>query len=203
MRATAWLAMLSLSASACAGDRQPPPQDDDGTSTGGTSTTGSSTGAVVPDVGAGDSSTGPGWPLPTDDDILQCVLTCELPADCCPPGTAGSCPTGSYPYNFMCIDGLCVSPPCLSDDDCVDEGEACVVIRGAARCVVPCDGDDAPCTAVAMDLSCSGTADDASLYCFAHCENPGVFCGNQSCDAATGECVCTSVGQCQVDWDCV
>lgn len=201
MRAAVWLGTLVLLSSACAEDRQPPPQDDGGTSTSGT-TGGSSTGAPRPDQGAAES-TGPGWPLPTDDDLLQCVLTCEVPHDCCPPNSTGSCPSGTFPFNFMCIDGLCVEPPCTADADCVNEGEACVVIRGAPRCVVPCDGDDAPCAAVASDLTCSGTADDASLYCFAHCENPGVFCGNQTCDAATGECLCTSEGQCQVDWVCV
>jgi hypothetical protein len=201
MRAVAWLSTALLLSSACAEDRQPPPNDGGGSSSTGT-TAGSSTGAVMPDLGAAES-TGAGWPLPTDDDLLQCVRTCEVPHDCCPPGSQGLCPSGTFPYNFMCIDGLCVEPPCTSDDDCVSEGEACVVIRGAPRCVVPCDSDDAPCIAVANELTCSGNADDGRRYCLAHCENPGVFCGNQSCDAATGECVCTSAGQCQVDWECV
>jgi len=202
MRAAASLLTAALLASACAEDREPLPQGDASTSTSGSDGT-SSTGAAMPDLGGAQESTGAGWPLPTDDELLQCVLTCEVPLDCCPPNTTGQCPSTAFPYNFMCIEGLCVAPPCTSDDECTNEGEVCRVIRGAARCVVPCDGDDAPCTAVANDLTCSGVADDQSLYCFAHCENPGVFCGNQTCDAATGECVCTSAGQCQVDWDCV
>lgn len=202
MRTAAWLAIAVLSASACAEDRQPPPSGE-GSSTGsaeGSGSTGAT--AATPDVGAAESSDS-GWPLPTEDDILQCVKGCEVPHDCCPPNTTGTCPSPGYPFNFQCIEGLCVAPPCTGDDDCTNEGEACRVIRGASRCVVPCDGDDAPCTAVASDLSCSGVADDQSLYCFAHCENPGVFCGNQTCDPATGECVCTSSGMCQVDWECV
>jgi hypothetical protein len=200
------LVLVLLSASACAGDRQSPPQGDSGTST--SETTGPVVGTTTGDAGSSSStgaaeSTGPDYPLPTEDEILQCLRTCELPFDCCPPDTMGMCPSSEFPYNYACIDGLCIAPPCTSDDECVNEGEACVVIRGYPRCVVPCDGDDAPCTAVDQSLTCSGTADDMSLYCFAHCENPGVFCGNQSCDAATGECVCTSSGMCQVDWECV
>jgi hypothetical protein len=199
------LVLVLLSASACAGDRESPPQDDDGTSTSGTTGPGitTTTGDASSSSTGAAESTGPVYPLPTEDEILQCLRTCELPFDCCPPGTMGLCPSSEFPYNFACIDGLCIAPPCTSDDECVNEGEACVVIRGYPRCVVPCDGDDAPCTAVDASLTCSGTADDMSLYCFAHCENPGVFCGNQSCDAATGECVCTSSGMCQVDWECV
>lgn len=202
MRAATRLLLALLSLSACAEDRDPPPQGDGSTSLDTTTAAGSSTGAAMPDLGAAES-TGPTYPLPTEDDILQCVLGCEFPADCCPPGTLGDCPSTSFPYNFACIEGLCVAPPCLSDDECTGEGEACILVRGTPRCVVPCDGDDAPCTAVDASLSCSGTADDASLYCFEHCENPGVFCGNQTCDPATGECVCESAGMCQVGWECV
>lgn len=203
MRAATRLLLAVLAIPACAEDRDPPPQGDGSTSLDTTTTTGgSSTGMAMPDLGAAES-TGPTYPLPTDDDILQCVRGCEFPANCCPPDTLGECPSTSYPYNFACIDGLCIAPPCLSDDECVNEGEACVLVRGTPRCVVPCDGDDAPCTAVDASLTCSGTADDQSLYCFEHCENPGVFCGNQTCDAATGECVCTSSGMCQVGWECV
>jgi hypothetical protein len=201
-RARVILALVSVAAAACSEDRQPLPQDDGSSSSSGAAGS-SSTGAAMPDLGAAESSTGPVYPLPTEDEILQCVRGCELPADCCPPSTEGLCPSGAFPYNFACIEGLCIAPPCARDDECVNEGEACVVIRGTPKCVVSCDGDDAVCTAVDGTLSCSGTADDGNLFCFEHCENPGVFCGNQSCDAATGECVCTSSGQCQVDWECV
>lgn len=199
------LALVLLSVFACSEDRQPPPQDDGASSTSGATgpaAESSSTGTAASSTGAAES-TGPHYPLPTEDEILQCVRSCEVPFDCCPPNSMGSCPSAVYPYNFACIDGLCIAPPCTSDDECVNEGEACLVIRGYPRCVVPCDGDDAPCTAVDTSLSCSGTADDMSPYCFEHCENPGVSCGNQTCDAATGECVCTSSGMCQVDWECV
>lgn len=187
---------------ACAGDRDPP-QDDGATASTSTSAVTNSSSGAQPDLGGAQESSGAGWPLPTDDDLLQCVHTCEFPADCCPPDSAGSCPSPVFPYNFMCIDGLCVAPPCVADSDCVDDGEACRVIRGASRCVVPCDGDDAPCTAIDEDQTCAGVADDESLYCFAHCTTPGVFCGNELCDEVTGECLCTSVGMCQVTEDCV
>jgi hypothetical protein len=197
--AKALLTALVLLGSACVGDRQPP--QDDGPATSTSTTTGGSSGGTAPDLGAAEESTG--WPLPTDDDLLTCVRTCEFPADCCPPNTAGSCPSPAFPYNFMCIEGLCVAPPCMADDDCTNPGEACRVIRGASRCVLPCDGDDATCSAVDMYQTCSGTADDDSLYCLEHCTNPGVFCGNETCDEAIGECLCTSAGQCLVTEECV
>ncbi|MEM7160560.1 MAG: hypothetical protein AAF799_47425 [Myxococcota bacterium] len=155
-------------------------------------------------TGAADS-TGPGWPLPTDDELLTCVRTCEGPWDCCPPNTQGLCPGPAYPYNYMCIDGLCVTPPCVADSDCLDESEQCVSVRGAPRCVRLCDGpgDDDPCPAIESDQTCSGVDDEGQTFCFAHCDNTGVFCGNTTCDSATGECVCSSKGQCQSNWDCV
>jgi hypothetical protein len=194
------LTTLVLLGSACVEDRQPP-QDDGAASTSTTTGSSSSSGGPLPDLGAAEESTG--WPLPTDDDLLTCVRTCEFPSDCCPPNTAGQCPSPAFPYNYMCIEGLCVAPPCTADSDCTTEGEACRVIRGASRCVVPCDGDDAPCTAIEIYQTCSGVADDESLYCFAHCTNQGVFCGNELCDEATGECLCTSEGMCQVSEECV
>jgi hypothetical protein len=199
------LVLVLLSVFACSGDRQPMAHGGSSSTSGTTDAAGSSS---TGDAGSSSStgaaeSTGPDYPLPTEDEILQCIRGCEVPFDCCPPSAMGMCPSPVLPYNFACIEGLCILPPCTSDDECPNDGEACVTIRGYPKCVVPCDGDDAPCTAVDATLTCSGTADDTSLYCFSHCENPGVFCGNQTCDAATGECVCTSSGMCQVDWECV
>ncbi len=201
MRPAAVRLTLVLLGSACGGDREPPASDDASASTGTTTAPASTSSA--PDLGAAQESSDSGWPLPTDDDLLQCVHTCEFPADCCPPNTAGQCPSPAFPYNFMCLEGLCVAPPCTSDDACTGAGEACRVIRGASRCVTPCDGDDAPCTAIAAEQTCAGVADDQTLFCMAHCTSAGVFCGNEICDEATGECVCTSVGMCQVTEDCV
>ncbi|MCH9685367.1 MAG: hypothetical protein K0V04_28285, partial [Deltaproteobacteria bacterium] len=170
------------------------PADLDAPEQGGSSSSGSSSSsdtASVPDVGNGDSTTSSGWPLPTDDDVLTCVRGCEGPWDCCPPKTAGLCPGPSYPYNFMCIEGLCVSPPCVTDEDCPGTGEQCLVVQSAPRCVLPCEADDS-CMAVDSTLTCSGQTDDGDGYCFAHCDNPGVFCGNQTCDSPSGLCVCAS-----------
>jgi hypothetical protein len=184
---------------ACPGDRDPAPSGDGSSST--TAIDGASFVGLEPDLGAG-SSTGPAWPLPTDDELLTCVRTCEGPWDCCPAGTEGVCPGPAYPFNHMCIDGLCAFPPCLGDADCPSAGEQCLPVRGAPRCVLPCTGDDV-CTPLGAETTCSGQTDDGTAYCLQHCTTPGVFCGNQSCDDATGVCVCTSAGQCQADWACV
>lgn len=196
-----WMAsLLLLAGSACSEDREPPIVAG---SSDTTSASSPSTGDSGASTGVGDGSTGPAWPLPTEDDLLTCVRTCELPSDCCPPGTEGVCPGASYPYNYACYEGLCVFPPCMADSDCLGEGEVCREVRGLPSCVLPCDGDDAPCTAVDEDQTCSGVADDGSSYCFTHCTTPGVFCGISTCDEASGVCVCSSVGQCQSNWDCV
>jgi len=200
MREVAIVAGLTLSlSSACAEDRQPPA---DGDTTDATTSTGSdstSTGSGP----ATDASTGPSWPLPTDDDLLTCVRTCELPSDCCPPGSQGECPSSSYPYDIMCIEGLCLAPLCLADTDCLGEGEVCREVGGLPSCVLTCDGDDAPCMAADPSLTCSGSTDAGEGYCFAHCAQRG-SCGIQlTCDEASGVCVCAGAGQCQTDWSCV
>ncbi|MCA9656642.1 MAG: hypothetical protein H6712_05425 [Myxococcales bacterium] len=198
--APTWLAIAVLVVIGCKDDRDPPPQQaSTGSSTG--SDGNGSTFVAPPDMAAAES-TGPGWPLPTDDDLLTCVRSCEGPWDCCPPNSAGVCPGPGYPYNYMCIQEMCVFPPCTADSDCPNAGERCLEVAGWPTCVLPCDGDE-PCMAVASDQSCSATADDGSSYCFAHCSNPSVFCGAGSCDEASGKCVCTSDGQCQASWVCV
>lgn len=202
MRVPWWLALGALTAlSGCPEDRDPPPAQGS-TSAGASSTSGDGGSFVMqPDVGGG-GTTGPAWPLPTDDDLLTCVRSCEGPWDCCPPGTEGMCPGPNYPYNYMCIQEMCVFPPCTADSDCTGDGEQCLEVDGWPTCVVPCEGDDA-CAAIDTELSCSRTADDGTSYCVALCTNPGVFCGIASCDEASGACVCSSDGQCQVDWVCV
>lgn len=182
----------------CASDRDPPPQASGSSS----STSASSTGSESTETGAAES-TGPGWPLPTEDDRLTCVSQCEGPWDCCPPNSAGLCPGPAYPYNFMCIEGLCVAPPCEGDDDCDNEGERCLTIEGAPRCRLPCTDDDAPCMAANPDHTCSGVDDAGQAFCFAHCSTPSVFCGNAQCDESSGHCLCESSGQCLSGWDCV
>lgn len=200
MRHAPWMAGLALLVgSACAQDREPPVV---GGSAG--TTQGQATGTSGNDGSAGaESSTGFAWPLPTDDELLTCVRTCEFPSDCCPPNTEGTCPGTSYPNNYACYEGLCVFPPCTADTDCLGPGEICREVRGLPSCVLPCDGDDAPCMAASSDQTCQGMTDDGLQYCMVHCTTPGVFCGISTCDEATGVCICSSVGQCQSSWDCV
>jgi hypothetical protein len=75
-------------------------------------------------------------------------------------------------------------------------------VRGVAKCVMPCDDDDA-CTRPNSAAACVGTTDDGIAICFERCDAPGVFCGNETCDPATGSCVCTSSSQCQFNEECV
>jgi hypothetical protein len=133
---------------------------------------------------------------------MTCVRTCELPADCCPASSAGLCPSSQYPYNYACIDGLCVFPPCVADAECQGEGEVCREVRGLPSCVVPCDGDDAPCMAIDPAQTCSGMTDDGSGFCLAHCSDTNA-CFNTSCDETNGVCVCSSAGQCLSGEECV
>jgi hypothetical protein len=144
------------------------------------------------------SSTGP----PPGDGILQCTEVCTVPLDCCLPGTPG-CP-GAYPFNVDCVDGVCTPPQCESDDDCAGAAERCRPVRGVATCVTPCNGDGDPaCSPLGTTWTCEGTDDDLQTFCVERCEQPGVFCGNQTCDPNTGLCVCTDSGDCPNNQECI
>ncbi len=170
---------------------------DDGSAT--TTTTAATTGAgdtAMPSTsGADTGSTGA-----AGDGILQCVESCTVPADCCTPNTA--CP-GPYPGNPDCVDGLCVAPRCLDDGDCagLGAGGACRDVAGHPSCVLPC-ADDRTCAGAQLG-SCASTDDLGGSYCLLRCDAPGEFCGNQTCDATSGLCICATDGQCQSDWRCV
>jgi hypothetical protein len=164
------------------------------TSSSETSTSATTTSPTNPTTLADESSTtGP----PPGDGVLECVETCTVPLDCCLPGTVG-CP-GAYPYNVACVDGFCVPPPCMADDECPQTGDLCRDVGGVATCVTPCADDDA-CT---PPSTCAGTSDDGIAFCFERCDAPGVFCGNETCDVATGLCVCTSSGDCPNNEECI
>jgi len=167
------------------------------TSSSSTTDTGSGTTTTESTTEAADTSTG----APPGDGILQCTEVCTVPLDCCVFGTAG-CP-GAYPYNVDCRDGVCVPPHCVEDDECTGAGEVCRPVRGVATCVTPCADDPEVCTPLGASLACVGTTDDGVSICFERCDEPGVFCGNPTCDPETGLCVCTSSGQCQVNHECL
>ena len=178
-----------------------PADDDPAQGTGSTTAPASTSGATS--SSGGDTSTsadGSSTTGPVGDGVLQCVETCTVPLDCCVPGEP--CP-GPYPYNVDCIGGLCRQAVCVDDAECEAylTGTLCREVRGLATCVLPC-ADDAPCTAATLG-TCTGTDDAGATYCLDRCDAPGAFCGNQTCDAATGLCTCTGDGQCQSDWRCI
>ncbi len=171
--------------------------DDSTTTTGGSSTT--TLTATNPTTLADESSsTGP----PPGDGILQCTEVCTVPLDCCLPGTPG-CP-GAYPFNVDCVDGVCTRPHCEGDEDCTGDVERCLPVRNVATCVTPCAGDGDPaCLPLGTSWTCEGTTDEGETYCVERCDAPGVFCGNETCDAATGLCVCTESGDCPSNEECL
>lgn len=175
---------------------RPPADATSGSSSSSTSSSSSSSSGAVTSETAADTSTGV-----VGDGILQCVETCEVPSECCLPGTA--CP-GPYPYNVDCKDGLCVKPHCEADEDCaaINPAGVCRVVRGTPSCVVPCV-DDGACAPLGSHYLCVGTTDEGESICFEHCDQEGVFCGNATCDPTSGLCVCTSDGQCQSHWSCI
>jgi hypothetical protein len=166
------------------------------TSTSGRASGDDTTTTTSTSEGPADTSTGV-----VGDGILVCVETCEVPSECCLPGTP--CP-GPYPYNFDCKGGLCTRAHCEADEDCaaINVGGVCKPVHGTPSCVVPCE-DDTPCAALGIHYVCMGTTDEGARVCLEHCDQAGVFCGNQTCDPMSGLCVCTSDGQCQSDWICV
>jgi hypothetical protein len=192
---------LAGTAGSCGTIESPP---ETGTTTTSTSSTGevdatsSSSGAVPTGT---DESTSIVWP--PDDGITECIRTCDGPFDCCPAGSAGSCP-GAYPWNIDCVDGLCVPGQCESDADCpaAEPPQACRPVDGLRTCVTLCDADPDVCLQPDTGLACSAATDEGESHCFESCDSPNVFCGNQSCDAQSGRCVCRDSGQCLAGWVC-
>lgn len=200
-------AIAILLANAPIGCADPTPSPQTGTtSSGGSSTSDqgasstSSSGESTSDS-ADESSTSLTWP--PDDGLTECIRGCDGPFDCCPAGSEGSCP-GPYPWNLDCIDGLCVPGQCTSDADCptADPAQACRAVDGLQICVTLCGDDPTVCTQPNTGLACSGATDEGDAYCFESCDSPGVFCGNESCDAESGRCVCRDGGQCLNGWVC-
>jgi hypothetical protein len=146
------------------------------------------------------SSSGAASTTEVGDGLLQCLETCEVPSECCLPGTP--CP-GPYPYNVDCRDGYCIPAFCVDDQECaaLGTGMLCRPVRGVPTCVLPCS-DDATCAAAGSHLLCRGTTDLGEQHCFEHCDQTGVFCGNQTCEPSSGLCLCESDGQCLSNWEC-
>ncbi|MBK6919279.1 MAG: hypothetical protein IPH07_17925 [Deltaproteobacteria bacterium] len=188
--------MFVLGCGAPAGDVGPGDTTSTSAATQGSSS-GSSSDASTTTTTAQDGSTG----APVGDGVLQCVETCEVPSECCLPGTA--CP-GPYPSNVDCVDGLCVRPQCDDDASCtaIDPAQTCALVGGLRTCVTAC-AEDGDCAALGDGYTCSADTDDGAAICFLRCDAPGVICGNQTCDAGSGLCACASSGQCQSDWVCV
>jgi hypothetical protein len=177
-----------------------PSSDETGGSEAGAS---SSAGADTSSASTSDSSSGVTGGSTTSGDgdgLLQCIETCEVPSECCLPGTA--CP-GPYPNNVDCRDGFCVRPHCIDDAECeaLSAGMLCRPVRGVATCVLPCT-DDAGCVGAGAHQLCRGTTDMGEQHCFEHCDQAGVFCGNQSCDPDSGLCLCETDGECLSGWQC-
>lgn len=199
MQARLVFALVIAAAAACA---EPSDDTDDAATssadadTGSSSTDGSGTGSAAGSSDAVDSST----TVSDGDGLLQCIETCEVPSECCLPGTA--CP-GSYPNNVDCRDGFCVRPQCQDDAECeaLGTGMLCRALRGVATCVLPCT-DDAECAELGAHQLCRGTTDLGERHCFEHCDQAGVFCGNQSCDPDSGLCLCETDGECLSGWQC-
>ena len=185
-----------------------PGSDDD---VGGSATTGvaTTTTGVVPDSSdsggsstgliGGDETTGEAIQWPPDDGLDLCMRECEGPWDCCPAGSTGQCP-GTYPYNFECLGGYCVPAACESSAECTDGG-SCEIVDGIAQCVHVCTGDG-DCAATPDTPTCGAMTEAGMGYCIEHCEVAGTFCGNTTCDPASGRCVCEQ-GQCIAGWSCV
>ena len=194
---------LAATVGACGDETSTSDADASSSGAGSSSSEGSSSSSAA----AGDSTTAAGsttlvWP--PDDGLTQCIRTCDGPFDCCPAGSEGSCP-GPYPWNVDCIDGLCVPGQCASDSDCPTSGplRACRAVDGLRMCVTLCDDDPEVCAQPDTGLACSGVTDEGASYCAEHCDGPNVFCGNQSCDLESGQCVCTDSGQCIAGWVCL
>jgi hypothetical protein len=127
------LVFACLGAFACGSDKMP------GDPTGQGGSTSSSSGAAGAGGAGGMASTssaGGGGAAP----VGRCVKGCAAPADCCPMG-APNCPSGTYPTNYTCDQGICGPPQCAVKDECTAGGALpdydCSKVGGFATCLLP------------------------------------------------------------------
>ena len=183
---------------------------DGGDSTGDDDATGDESGDATGDgdgdgdgdaTGDGDGdATGDGDGDATGDGY--CAMGCIEDADCCPDGSL-NCPSENYPDNYSCNDqGVCEFGGCSNNDDCTSNGlfpnMECHAISDQPTCFEPC-ANDTGCL-LQPGTTCSGVADDGTMYCAAEAEAPcedDVDCaGFGICDVDSGDCYCEQDGNC-------
>jgi len=123
-----------------------------------------------------------------------CSKPCGAAADCCPPNTP-TCPGPSYPDNYTCPNGACLSPQCASTADCAAQNPKldCFSLGGFPSCAIAC-AVDTDCTA---PLTCIGKDDNAKKYCL----SMGSGCTDDASCLGFGKCL-DKVCVCDVDADC-
>jgi hypothetical protein len=111
---------------------------------------------------------------------------------------APNCPSGTYPTNYTCDQGICGPPQCAVKDECTAGGALpdydCSKVGGFATCLLPCTGDAQCGTA-----ECTGVDDAGGKYCKAASTSGGCTT-NESCNGF-GKCV-GGACICDVDADC-
>jgi hypothetical protein len=174
-------------------DDDPDEGPDDGPDDGPNDDTGTDTG-----TGDGDGTDTTTGGEPTTG---VCVASCAGAADCCPLGAIG-CPGEDYPNNWECIEGACQLGGCMANADCSDlpipSDQECLPVAGVGACVDVCENN----TDCLFGTTCSGKADDGTMYCAAPvepCESDDDCGGAGVCDLDTGTCGCTSDDECTTE----
>lgn len=174
-----------------------------GGGTGGQGGTGAAGGSSVTSggdaSGGGGGAGGQGGTGGQEPRKRYCAKSCETAAECCPAGTP-NCPSGTYPDNWTCEGGICVSPQCSSTADCAATGAPadyeCLPVGGQMACVKPCmAGDD--CGAAGAE--CTGRTTSGRRYC----QFPFMCSDDAECNGfgicIDGDCVCERNDDCTAE----
>ncbi len=178
-----------------------PTSSDDPATTNDPSTTSGGSATSDGDTTAATDGSGSSGDAPTAG---VCVATCREDQDCCPFGALG-CPSEDYPNNWSCDEGFCAFGGCSEDAECIDlldPSQECHPISGIGTCFEPCREDGDCAMLLGRDGTCTGVADDGSMYCEVPvdpCRTDDDCGGSGTCDVAAGTCGCTVDDECTED----
>lgn len=102
---------------------------------------------------------------PTEGMCQLDIRECDEPKHCC---LGEVCPRDSFPFKWLCVEGICRHEDCSSDVQCDNlvTGFKCFQVGGVGSCVGPCGSNEDCIDLFSMGGTvCSGVSDDLENFC--------------------------------------